>query len=485
MGSLRYITVLLLTTSLCAGAQDNDFKDRFEAFRQQTVSRHDNFRNQCNKSYADFLEKAWESYSSVKVEKPRKEKPLPPVSFNNAPVKDGPVVIKDTVRTVPVQPRPEPVEPVKVKPRPMDGSFSFDFYGDRLTVRADRDRMFRLASTSEKDASKAWNELSSLGYESVLEDCLKLRDAHNYCDWAYLQMVYSFATAFTGNEDKAVILSAWLLCQSGYKIRLARSGGSLCLLFASDYTIFGANCFTIDGTMFYCMNSDAGTVEIADACRFPNEKGLSFAIREQVLFGITPSPERKLKSAKYSSLAVTSSVNTNLLKFLSTYPDTQYGGNYMTRWAIYADSPIDDHCKEKIYPPLKAAISGKNELESANILLNFVQTVFKYEPDDKVWGHDRIFFAEETLYYDYCDCEDRAILFSRLVRDLLGLDVVLVYYPGHLATAVKFNEEVRGDCFAAKDGKYVVCDPTYIGAPVGATTPGMEGKEASVILLNR
>ena len=113
-----------------------------------------------------------------------------------------------------------------------------------------------------------------------------------------------------------------------------------------------------------------------------------------------------------------------------------------------------------------------------------MQTAFVYEYDDKVWGEDRAFFAEETLYYPYCDCEDRSILFSRLVRDLLGLDVILVYYPGHLATAVCFNSEVKGDYITLNGRRFVVCDPTYIGAPVGCTMPSMDNKAAKVILLH-
>ena len=75
-------------------------------------------------------------------------------------------------------------------------------------------------------------------------------------------------------------------------------------------------------------------------------------------------------------------------------------------------------------------------------------------------------------------------MFSRLIRDLLGLKVVLVYYPGHLATAVGFDEDVNGDYLTVGGDKYVVCDPTYIGAPVGRTMPDMDNKSAKVILLN-
>ena len=128
-------------------------------------------------------------------------------------------------------------------------------------------------------------------------------------------------------------------------------------------------------------------------------------------------------------------------------------------------------------------MSGKSLPEAADILLSFVQTAFAYRLDEEVWGYDRAFFAEETLFYPYADCEDRSILFSRLVRDLLGLDVVLVYYPGHLATAVKFPIEIPGDFLELDSGRYLVCDPTYIGASIGMTMPTVEGVPAQAILL--
>ena len=31
---------------------------------------------------------------------------------------------------------------------------------------------------------------------------------------------------------------------------------------------------------------------------------------------------------------------------------------------------------------------------------------------------------------------------------------------------------------------YTICDPTYIGAPIGATMPDMDNKTAKIILLH-
>ena len=158
---------------------------------------------------------------------------------------------------------------------------------------------------------------------------------------------------------------------------------------------------------------------------------------------------------------------------------------WMTRWAYYANTPVTPEIKEKVYPQLEQYVKGVSKVAGANKLLNWVQMGLKYEYDEKVWGQDRAFFAEESLYYPYCDCEDRSILFSHLMRDLLDLDVVLVYYPGHLATAVCFNEPVEGDYIMVNGRKFTVADPTYYNANVGKTMSRMDNSQAKVILLKR
>ena len=150
---------------------------------------------------------------------------------------------------------------------------------------------------------------------------------------------------------------------------------------------------------------------------------------------------------------------------------------------MYANTQLEDGVKKMLYPALRDIIQGLSQQDAANVLINWVQTAFVYELDDKVWGHDRAFFAEESLYYPYCDCEDRSILFSRLIRDLLELDVVLVFYPGHLATAVHFTDDIKGDYIMVEGKKFLICDPTYIGAPIGLTMKGMDNATCKAILL--
>ena len=114
------------------------------------------------------------------------------------------------------------------------------------------------------------------------------------------------------------------------------------------------------------------------------------------------------------------------------------------------------------------------------MLIDFVQTGFDYKTDNDQFGYERPLFPDESFYYPYCDCEDRSILFACLVRELMGLDVVLLHYPKHLATAVRFKEEVNGDYLMIDGVKYVICDPTYIGARIGMCMP--EFKQVSPIV---
>ena len=148
---------------------------------------------------------------------------------------------------------------------------------------------------------------------------------------------------------------------------------------------------------------------------------------------------------------------------------------------FYAEAPLSSHLKEQLLDPLATSIEGLSQEDAANVLINFVQTAFEYQTDDEQWGYERPFFPEETLFYPYSDCEDRSILFARLVKELMGLDVVFLHYPGHLATAVRFDEEISGDHLMIDGGKYLVCDPTYINASIGMQMPQMEGKDVNVI----
>lgn len=169
--------------------------------------------------------------------------------------------------------------------------------------------------------------------------------------------------------------------------------------------------------------------------------------------------------------------NRNLVEYFATYPCTDF--------AIYATAPLDKQMLESFKHQLHPRLAGKSQREAVNYLLHFVQNAFRYKTDTDQFGYEKWNFAEETLVSAYCDCDDRAVFFAQLVRNLLDMEVVLVHYPGvHLATAVYFDEEVQGTYVTTDGRKFMVCDPTYINANIGMAMPDLRNTPVEVIKLN-
>ena len=457
---------------------------QYNQFKQQAHQEYSDFRKKVNQDYADWMRKAWEWHDKIEPMPRPKEEMQPPVIYCKENEKDGTKPIPHEDITPTPSPQPKPVAPIKEK----DGDYRmilFEFYGIKEQVRIPKDFVFKLKGNDEEAYAMAWEQLSSDKYDNLIRDCLVLRMEYQLCDWAYLMMLGAMSEAVCGKgTNEANMLQAFVFCQSGYKIRLGfTKERNLRLLFKSEHQIFDLEGFKMDDGLFYLLHPIEGDgLNVCDI-QYPEEKPLSLWIADEQKFAERQSEERQLIPAD-STISIKSQVNKNLLDFYSCYPTSMIDGNIVSRWAMYANTPLSESAKAKLYPQLKMILGRANNIEiAAAWLLYWVQTAFVYEYDDKVWGHDRAFFAEETLFYPYCDCEDRSILFSRLVRDLLGLDVMLVFYPGHLATAVAFNTSVKGDYIDMNGKHYTICDPTYIGAPIGATMPDMDNKTAKVIVL--
>lgn len=415
---------------------------------------------------------------------PMDEIPVPPKPY----IGENNLFCTDTkpieIEPIKIEPQPNPIEPIKEITTHNEDYFNLKFYGQECKIRLPEFAKLTLNDCQPNSIASGWASLCNEGMNNAIRDCLETRIRYNLCDWAYLLFLNQLAQQYCDDSNGATLLAAFLYCQSGYQMRLAIDGTKLMLLFGSKHQIFYKGYFNVDGVCFYPLDEPSQSISICGAA-FEGETPMSLIIDKEQLLGMDMSEERIVTAERNKDIRAVTSVPKKLIEFYDTYPTSAIDRNPMTRWAMYANTPLAQTTKEKLYPSLNKYLSKDDKLLAAEVLLNWVQTGFVYEYDDKVWGHDRAFFTEETLYYPYCDCEDRSILFSRLIRDLLGLDVALIYYPGHLATAVCFDQDVPGDAMIIGDRKFIVCDPTYIGAPVGAQMPDLEYDKAQAIILKR
>ena len=484
------VGLLLLALPLCAqNSKFDEFRKQqakqFNSAKAYQQAQYDAFRKRANEQYAQFMRNPWATFDEHEEDTVIQEPTVPPVVYEEKTVKAvvsaSEIAVSEEVEELPAPaPAPEPLAPVQPQEIPAK-NVSIGYYGTIISIAFPADDSLHLSALDEDAIADAWTVLADSRYDVTVSSALNARKSNTLCDWSYMKMLQAVTEKKYGKTNEAVLMQAFLMTQSGYRIRLGMDDERLYMLVASLYDIFDFKYFRLDNTKFYNVSGEkTGRLQITEA-NFEKEKSLSLQIRQLPQLSNEPSPKRVLTSRK--GLTSVASVNKNLIDFFDGYPQACYNGNQATRWVAYANTPMERSVKGMLYPPLRDAIQGMSPRDAVGLLLNWVQTAFEYEYDDKVWGGDRAFFAQETLFYPYCDCEDRSILFSRLVRDLTGLDIIFLYYPGHLATAVAINDDGPGDYVMYRNRKYIVCDPTFINAAVGRTMPGMDNQQAQIIAL--
>ena len=378
------------------------------------------------------------------------------------------------------EPAAEPRLPVSSTPtsplyRGESGRSKIAYGGLAFYLNNSLNRKCSLNGLNENAIADAYEALCNSDYKPLLADCAQIRKDLRLNDWGVFTLVRQVADTYCGTANESIVMQQFLLNEMGYKARMARKAteDKMMLFVATDCSIYAHPYITLNGQNYYNLSGNNEQCQFymcqKDSPKAKNSVGMQ--LKEAPLFpGTVVSSTHQ---AKGSAARVTVDVPKALMDFYKDYPQCDY--------SVYFNAPVNAVMENRILSSLAPLVQGRNEADAANILINFVQTAFQYQTDGQQFGYEKPFFVEELFYYPYSDCEDRAMLFSYLVRKLLGLDVVLLDYPEHIATAVRFNGNVSGDYLMVNGRKYTVCDPTYIGASIGMTMPRYKTVSAKVL----
>ncbi len=461
-------------------------QDNFDKFKQQSEKKFQDFRDSINMRFARALEEEW---SLFKVDKPQ---PLP--------VRPKPTTPPDTVGEnkgnnrlpegdVVPSPQKAPEKP-KVLPLPIDTNnmekTSIMFYNANIALeipQKDKIKKCILTNTDEQGVSMFWQQMTKNNLQSCINRLLLQQQKLNLNDWAVYEMTLNLAKTMFSDANRQVAATVFLMNQMEYNVKIARTDKGLACLLAIDCTVYSTPYVKIEGKKYYIFlpNNEQRKLDgdiYSYTCNMENAVlPLDMSISKSPLL-----PVKKTSSNRYVRTVNNSTVeietNENIIDFYKNYPQVEI--------TFYANAMISHELKDNIDKYFVAMVKGQSTYQAVSVLLNYMQYGFDYATDQEQFGYEKPFFFEENFFYPKNDCEDRAILFSYLVRYILKLDVVLLDYPDHIATAVCFPENfnVTGDYFIHKGKKYYVCDPTYIGASVGMSQPSYINVNAKILELN-
>lgn len=488
-------TTTLLSVSipaLCASTQSE-----FEAYRQrqqqgaqQVKAEFRAYKEKQDAEFADFLKSQWRDFETfqgkvrIKDPKPKQAPVVAPVAVPSkppvvvTPPAEAPVV--PPVAVVPVAPpvvAPTPVAPPAVVPAPQPKPLAADvlevsFYGNPVGVPFDAQwKSYRLNGGAKPEAMSAfWSMMSGSKYEPALKAVDDVRRTMKLDDWGHVTLWRSVAQALQPERRAEQNLLLWFfLIKSGYDVRLGYAGNDVHLFVAVGQQVYSTK-FTAVGKQTYYAVLDA---DRGDSIRsfYTYEASYPNKLRpldiETAAVGFTrAAPAQRVLSFDYKGQAIKLNVSYDrrLVEYVGSFPQTEF--------PLYFDTDGSSLVRHSLLTELKRYTDTMGDEEAVNFLLAFVQKAFAYKTDEEQFGYEKYFFIEESLYFPYNDCEDRAVLFAWLVHELRGIKAVGLLYPGHMTTAVELKP-LRPD-YATVDyrGEHlVIADPTYIGASVGMAMP--------------
>ena len=488
-------TLLFIFSLLLSLATFNSFAEsEFEAWKKQRLNQFSEYKSKQDREFAAFLKMHWVGLDTLKGKPLYEEKKIieppkaPPVKTRKTP-EQKPVMAKvkpkklGSVNVIPKKSPPPLVPPPVIAPHAQ--SVQINFLGNKLSFPYDKSMKKTLRGKINKDSiSNHWSTLAKSNHESLLKQLKHSKQQLKLNDWAYALLIHRVSTELIPhNRNDQALLKWFLLIKSGYKSRLAYEKRNIFLLLATKQQIYASQSLSYNKTKYYLVDFDGGKqprlgrVYTYDG-DYPDSKRLfDLRLQQALITGDTKSKRNLSFSYSDRTYNINTVNNEYMIDFMKTYPQVH--------WGTYFNSNPSTTPRQQIASQLRPHLSGLTEEQAINFLLRFVQTAFKYATDDKQFGYENPLFPEEALYYPASDCEDRSFLFAWLVQELLELNVVGLYYPGHMATAVKLNMNVNGDMVHYKGEKYLVADPTYVNANVGRAMPQFKNAKVEFIKIDK
>lgn len=485
---LKTIYILILCWILpFAGLAQTDsiakrFKKEFNSFNQSIQQKHQGFREINDSIFSSFLKDSWASFDVLYKGKPVELKPVIQPKVEQQ-IKELPVpneeIFLDTAMVKSV-PKPNESE-LQIKKRELPAStestgtvtLNVDFYGNesKLTFPSTIPQIKRISAESISayfiQASNS-SPISKLGSE-----LLSLKQKLRLNDWGYYQLVEKCAGQLESDSSAKTLLTWVLLIKSGYNAKTGFSGNAVYLLLPFRETLFNNYYIGMNGQDYFIPSADVKAEEIQQMtvhkADYPNNSTFSLMIAQLPDLG----SETINKDLVFGGRKLSINQSGQLIDFYKDYP--------MCEIKVYFSSPLSEMTVSSLEKYFKPLFSGLTEKEKIAVLLEFTQKSFPYQTDQEQFAREKYFFPDELFFYPSSDCEDRAILFAKLVKHFTRLNCIALDYPGHVNTAVNFGEDTRGTFITVKGKKYIVCDPTYINAPIGYLPDEFKGITPKVI----
>lgn len=338
------------------------------------------------------------------------------------------------------------------------------FFGDTIWINPHPSVQINFGnSLDEQSIENFYQQLLNSQYQPILQSLLQYKEKNKPDDWLYYQLIRRTAQLLSpkaSNYYRYTLYKWFFLTQSGYDAILTISQQKILFYVRSNEFVYNIPTRYTNAGNYVCLNyHDYGFID------FTNEKftqlkleiplakeAFSYKVTQLPPFSSSDYMEKELQfNYRQNDYHFKVKLNQQVKQLFANYPVVDY--NY------YFNIPLSKETYTSLIPALKNHLKKKSKKNGVDFLMRFTRYAFLFDKDSTRFGKEKRMSPEETLNYDYSDCEDRAALFFYLVKEIYNLPMIVLVYPQHVTIAVQFDKPV-GKIIEYNGKKYTVCEPT-------------------------
>lgn len=470
---LLAVCSLMLPAAARTNKQQPSTPGKFKEFRDKMLGNYKDYRDRVLDNYDKFLEGVWTEMATFKGEEYNpKPKPVKVPELKRKDIPE-PAILPDPEISLPSPAEPDRApqeEPVKAETKSPAAPLSFDYHGLPMQLPSIEVRLME-SCNDKTDFASQWRRLAQADFApAFINEVRSLTKECRFNDYLTFDLLMSYAGARFPDvaPSSRASLVHFLLNNMGYDVRLGTTdSGVTMLMLPLKQKIFARSFMEIDGQRYYVFTDDKHTAAdiggYINTCKLPQDADAGRHFDLRIPDGLNLPYKPHPFDINFGGMQLKGEVNANLMPLLYRYPQMPMGD--------YAASTLMPELRDDLVKQVKAQLGDMPQLDAVNSLLGFIQRGFEYATDEEQHGFEKPYFLEETLFYPKCDCEDRAVMYGYLLSKALGVENHLIFYPGHEAVAVTLDSTVEGDNYSYKGKRFLISDPTFVGAATGVCMP--------------